>query len=241
MTEPQGPANQLWQSLKQSLSFGKSQDLDDPKGDIKKPPGSVSRLPAPDVDSLPPLQDQNGSNPSHLQRPEERHSKNHQRSSSWLKRISSLQRSSEHARSGPDSAKLATAEQSQPQLSSTGSGIVESAGLAQNGSARPQALQEQSSLGTEAAGEAQSGTREAFLQEYDKATLELCNRLSGSTASCMADTGFQEVAPWNREPGHLVNFVGLPEDFPFDSIGEVDKLFPIEPLKFVILLIDCIS
>jgi hypothetical protein len=46
--------------------------------------------------------------------------------------------------------------------------------------------------------------RQEFLEAYDAATLQLCNRLFEREASCIADTGFREVAPWNRVPGYLV-------------------------------------
>lgn len=64
--------------------------------------------------------------------------------------------------------------------------------------------------------------RQEFLEAYDAATLQLCNRLFEREASCIADTGFREVAPWNRVPGYL----GYLDSRQKQALLDMRKAFP---------------
>ena len=212
MSDAQGPASTLWQSVKQSLNIGKSQDSDHDlrRGSVRSSgshdlkrgshldSSSPAVLSASDIHSLPPLQ--NGS-AHHSEVPH----KEHLRTSSWIKRFGSRKRSSDFSASAPEDPVArpdATAGQVGPQKASSEAAARLSHDVSRGSSRRTSA--EQQKTEQQASKKAASGSREAFLEEYDAATLELCNRLSGSTASCIGDTGFQDVAPWNRESGYLV-------------------------------------
>ena len=72
------------------------------------------------------------------------------------------------------------------------------------------------------------GTREAFLDAFDTATLQVSNRLFGQAATCRAEAGFTEVAPWNRREGYLVGTSSSaslsPEGFPGNLAVHISKL-----------------
>ena len=51
----------------------------------------------------------------------------------------------------------------------------------------------------------EDGARAQFLEEYDAATLQLCNRLSNANATSVAETTTSKVAPWSCVPGYLVS------------------------------------
>ena len=204
MSDTQGQSSHLWQTLKQTLSFGTSQDPSS-EGNGKAPGGAspIGRLSPATVKDLPPLQTQNGTNASHLltqngtsashlQRP----SREHQRSSSWVRRFSGRRLSSERPASMESGRRSESATESLPQASSKAVPAV----LDQNGrtSSSVDSPSQEISLRSD------SDARRDFLDKYDAASLELFNRLSDSSASCMGDTACQEVAPWNRAPGHLV-------------------------------------
>lgn len=214
MAEPQGAASYLWSSLKHTISLRKSQDVEPElkKGGLSPADGHSEVLSGSQVDDLPPLQLQNGSTAPQLQ-PSDQPEKEARKSSSWIRRLSVRRRSSEM--SGPAASPAASGRLASGELQLNGNGrnsvSTSSADLGrsskQNGlhtnSVAPN-RQEEGSGNRSSVNKAAPGSREAFLEDYDAATLELCNRLAGTASTCIADTAFQEVAPWNREPGYLV-------------------------------------
>lgn len=211
-----GGGSSFWQTLKYSLSLGQSyeekphQKPDEFDTNALKPKLSGEVLSDADVNGLPPLQ-QNGG--SHLHTPHPEPSLREQRrSNSWLRRISTKsRRSSESGNFAPDAGRLSGTSQD---LNRRGSHSSLSRKESHGGLSRRQSHassigepipEKASRLGEEKPNDIYTDSpRAEFLRAYDAATLQLCNSLSGKSASSVGDTGFQDVAPWNRQPGFLV-------------------------------------
>ena len=212
MAESQGATSHLWNSLKHSLSLRKSQDID---SDLQKSSINTSHaevLSGSELDALPPLQLQNGSAAPQLQQADQ-HETESRRSSSWIRRLSVRRRSTEMSQEpSASSGRLPSGDlqangDRRDSLSPSSAGLDRSSkrnGLHSSSAVSSSVVEGPGTSGTES--KASSGSREAFLEEHDAATLKLCNRLAGASATCIGDTAFQEVAPWNKEPGYLVGF-----------------------------------
>ena len=209
MAESQGAAGHIWSSLKHSLSLRRSQDTEpDLKEGSCNHAGKAEVLSAPAIDNLPPLQLQNGSAApqQHIEQP----GKEERRSSSWIRRLSVRRRSSELPESREPSGRLASGDLHTnggrgESLSSSSTDLGNAS--KQNGLAVSSVAPEREAEGSETrqpSSKAPPGSREAFLEAYDAATLEMCNKLAGTSATSIGDTAFQDVAPWNRESGYLV-------------------------------------
>ncbi len=222
MAESHSGSN-LWSSLKRSFSLRRSEDVDP---DLRDNHSSEARKPevlsSLQINDLPPLHLQNGS--AHLQLPQAAHpGQDHPKSGGWIQRLSMRRRSSEISspqQPSSPSERLASGDlqangAKNETLSTDAACLGKSSN--QNGLHSNSIAPERDAKGSESqdrGSKASLGSREAFLEEYDAATLELCNRLAGSTATSLGDTAFQEVAPWNREPGYLVCLGSLGRNAP---------------------------
>ena len=219
MAESQGAASHFWNSLKHSMSLRKSQDADSgPKKSSINDSSQPEILSGSDVDSLPPLQLQNGSAAQEVAEQADQPEREARRSSSWIRRLSVRKHSTEAcglqeqaASSGRlPSGDLQANGHRQDSLSTSSGGVGRSS--KQNGlhsSSVVSSGEAEGSGNRVTVSKASPGSREAFLEDYDAATLALCNRLAGTSVTCIGDTAFQEVAPWNKEPGYLVR-LGCP-------------------------------
>ena len=200
----------LWHTLKKISIIRKDHDSgkDHESGKESHPTSpqgteSAELLSQSQVETLPALQNGNLSAQSSFKEEQANQSR---RSLSWLRSLSSRKNSLDQP--------SATAHVNSVAIPNSPAGQPHTNHLARDHStevegARASRLQRSNSASHENGqvpleSKAQPGTREAFLEAFDAASLEISNRLSGGKATCMGDTGFQEVAPWNRAPGYLV-------------------------------------